>query len=532
MKCDVLIVDDVKNNLLALRALLESDNLNIYEAQSGPQALELMLKHDFCLAILDVNMPVMSGFELAEMMRGSKRTKNIPIIFVTATATEQNFSFKGYESGAVDFLLKPLDAHAVRSKVRIFVQLFQQQMELKIQLAKIAGLLDDLSKSEAAADKANASKTLFLAHMSHEIRTPLGAILGFADLMKNPANTPEKNQECMAIVERNSQQLLRLLDDILDLSKVEAGKMSIENIGFSLSEMFSGFAATMALKAKGKGIEFKFVTETPIPDLICSDPHRLRQILNNVVGNAIKFTEKGSVQVFISYSEPCLKFRVVDTGLGISPDQEIKLFQPFTQADPSNTRKFGGTGLGLVLSRHLAESLGGRLIFVPTTKGGSTFVAEITASPSPGAKMVEEFTQTKIQPAKAALQGLKVLLVEDSLDNQMLINMYLEKEGVQLRIASDGERGVELALSENFDVVIMDIQMPMMDGHEATRILRQSKYEKPIVALTAHAMKEERLKCQESGFNDFLTKPIQLELLIDILGKYSPITVPSRTVSI
>lgn len=448
---------------------------------------------------------------------------------MTATAKEQNFSFKGYESGAVDFLLKPLDAHAVKSKVQIFIELFRQKKELKVQLGVISELVKDLNDAKNEAERANASKTQFLANMSHEIRTPLGAILGFADLMKTPSNSIERNRDYMVIVERNSQQLLRLLDDILDLSKVEAGKMVVENIQFSLAEMLTNFIPYMVVKAEEKGIEFKFTCETLIPDFISSDPFRLRQILTNIVGNAIKFTNQGYVQLTVAFNNPTLQFTVRDTGIGLSKNDASKLFQSFSQADASNSRKFGGTGLGLALSRRLAVALGGKLEILESKKGeGSSFLAEVNSPLLPNAKLVQKEalivrgTQPNIRTDSQILCGLKVLLIEDSPDNQMIIKMFLENEGALVTSASDGIEGVEVALIENFDVLLMDIQMPKLDGHEATRKLRSGNFHVPIIALTAHAMKEERVKCFESGFTEFLTKPIQRDILIETLSRYVP----------
>lgn len=528
-KYKILIVDDVENNLLALNAILERDDVKVYQALSGTLALEMMLEHDFCLAILDVRMPGMSGFQLAEFMRGSKKTKNVPIIFVTATAKEQNFSFKGYESGAVDFLLKPLDTQAVQSKANVFIELFKQKKDLKDQLETIAGLIQSLTNSKDAAERANVSKTQFLANMSHEIRTPIGAILGFADLMKNPANTAEENQNYIAIVDRNSQQLLRLIDDILDLTKAEAGWMAIDPIEFSLSDLLTEFTSIMTFKAEEKGIAFRLTNETHIPDFIKADNGRLRQVLNNIVGNALKFTTKGGVEMKIAFENPILRFTVVDTGVGITAEQECKLFKAFGQADSSTTRNFGGTGLGLVLSRRIAEALGGKLELSACQENlGSTFVIEINSPLLPNAKLVgRETLKTMISEAVgyrkdgSVLLGIKVLLVEDSPDNQILIQMYLEKEGAEVTVVSDGALGVKSALTDEFDVILMDIQMPVLDGHEATKILRTAKFKKPIVALTAHAFKEEQAKCLESGFTDFLTKPIKRSLLIDTLAKYA-----------
>lgn len=530
-KVKILLVDDLENNLLALDALLRRDDLEIYKAKSGTEALSLMLKADFALALIDVQMPGMNGFELAEFMRSTKKTKTIPIIFVTATASQQSFLFKGYESGAVDFLLKPLDSFAVKSKVNIFVEMYRQRKELKIQLDLNSDLMADLYESKVGAERANSFKTQFLANMSHEIRTPLGVILGFLDLLKNPNCTSEDKNNYMLTIERNSQQLLGLIDDILDLSKVEAGKMTVESIQFSLAEMLSEFNSHMTFKAGAKGVEYKFNMDSVIPDIISSDPIRLRQILSNIAGNALKFTGKGYVSLSVSYANPILKFTVKDTGIGISKGNALVLFQPFTQANPTTTRKFGGTGLGLILSRRLAEALGGKLEIAESREGfGSTFSIEVKSPLLKNAKLIglkellaiEHAALPSFRKNKDILRGLKVLLVEDSADNQMLINMYLTVAGAKVKLASDGSQGVESALTENFDVVLMDIQMPIMDGHEAVTKLRKSKYAKPIIALTAHAMTEERAKCFESGFTDFLTKPLQKSQLIEVLSRYVP----------
>lgn len=530
VKYKILIVDDIKDNLLALNAILERDDVKVYQALSGNLALEMMLEHDFCLAVLDVRMPGMSGFQLAEFMRGSKKTKNVPIIFVTAAAKEQNFSFEGYESGAVDFLLKPLDAQAVQSKANVFIELFQQKKDLKDQLETIAGLIESLTNSKDAAERANITKSQFLANMSHEIRTPIGVILGFADLMKNPNNTTEENQNYIAIVDRNSQQLLRLIDDILDLTKAEAGWMAIDPIEFSFEDLLTEFTSIMTFMAEEKGIAFRLTTDTHIPDFVKTDNGRLRQILNNIVGNALKFTSKGGVELKVAFDNPTLRFTVVDTGIGITAEQECRLFKPFGQADSTTTRKFGGTGLGLVLSRRISEALGGKLDFVGSNPGvGSTFMFEINSPLLPNAKLVGRNTlKTMINEAVvyrkdgSVLSGLKVLVVEDSPDNQILIQMYLEKEGAEVTMVSDGAQGVKSALTEKFDVVLMDIQMPVLDGHEATKILRTAKFMKPIIALTAHAFKEEQEKCFASGFTGFLTKPIKRSALIDALSKSVP----------
>jgi CheY-like chemotaxis protein len=306
--------------------------------------------------------------------------------------------------------------------------------------------------------------------------------------------------------------------------------MTIEKINFSLVELLADFVSVNTFKANEKGIDFKFELDTPIPDVITSDPVRLRQVLSNLVGNAIKFTSRGAVELRVGLAESGkLKFIISDTGVGITPEQEQLLFQPFSQADASTTRKFGGTGLGLVLSRGLAESLNGSLSLIRSDRGhSSTFAFEIQASRPAQSVLVGRETiflhNSSVASAsrRTALKGLRVLLAEDSADNQTLISTYLMSEGAKVAVAENGQRAIDLVSNEKFDVILMDIQMPILDGHEATRQLRRLKCTHPIVALTAHAMKEEQQKCFESGFNDFLTKPIQRTRLMEILKRYLP----------
>lgn len=446
---------------------------------------------------------------------------DIPIILMT-----QNNIARAVElftkSGNISLLERPFARLTLIRSVEVALRARRKQFEVR-------QLLADLNKAKQDAENANNSKTQFLANMSHEIRTPIGAILGFTDLMRNPTNSQEENFNYMGIVERNSHQLLRLIDDILDLSKVEAGKLTFENIGFSLVEMLVEFNSIMSFKAKEKGIDFKLTNSTALPEQINTDPVRLKQILTNVVGNALKFTHKGLVSLDVSFKVDQLFFSVTDTGIGISKDQEKNLFQPFAQADTSTTRRFGGTGLGLVLARSLAESLGGHLTLASSVEGqGSTFVFNVKISKALNTKMIYLETiktpnhRSKRKTTKQMLKGLNILLVEDSPDNQMLIATYLEKEGAQVECAGDGAEGYRRALAEPFDLLLMDIQMPIMDGHETTSRLRSAKYNKPLIALTAHAMKEEQLRCYKSGFTEFLTKPVQRDLLVRVLSRYMP----------
>ncbi len=403
---------------------------------------------------------------------------------------------------------------------------------LELEQKRQAAQSKEIDDGKIEAERANEAKSAFLANMSHEIRTPLGAIMGFVGLLKDSGLEQDEIAKYIAIIDRNSDHLLRIIDDILDLTKVEAGKMVIETVEFSLVEFIADFSSLAGIKARENGIVFEFRTDTLLPEMIISDPTRLRQILSNVVGNAIKFTEKGKVELILKYDVHHLEIRVTDTGRGISRDQRKFLFKAFSQADSSTTRKFGGTGLGLVLTKRLSQALGGDFVLADSEIGkGSTFDVSIPVKIPTAVNMVP-LKQIKVDPTDTTwdqhvtdLKGLEILLVEDSPDNQFLIKKILDKTGARITLAGNGSEGVDLALARRFDVILMDIQMPIMGGHEAVKILRAKDYSGPIVALTAHAMKEEREKAVQSGFSHFLTKPINRKSLTDLLGLlHSPLS--------
>jgi hypothetical protein len=380
----------------------------------------------------------------------------------------------------------------------------------------------ELTAAKETAEAANLAKSSFLANMSHEIRTPLGAVLGFAELITDPNVGPSQAANYIAAIKRNSELLSNIINDILDLSKIEANKMKVIFQEVALAEILTDSKILLDLQAKEKGIILNIALDDNLPEIIRTDPLRLRQTLINIIGNAIKFTSKGSVDVSIHLKSVTdghyfLEFVIKDSGLGISQDQVEKLFAPFSQGDITSKRKYGGTGLGLVISKRFANLLGGDVVLAQTELGkGSTF--SITIDPgvihSKLTAKKNEPEVTAFQGASLSLDGIKVLLVEDSPDNQMLISRLLKLAGATVETASDGKEAVETANKNNYDVLLMDLQMPVMDGYEATAMLRKEGYNGRIIALTAHALNEERERCLKSGFDDHLSKPINRELLI------------------
>lgn len=402
-----------------------------------------------------------------------------------------------------------------------------------------------LVAAHAAAHAANRAKSEFLANMSHEIRTPMTAILGYADILaeeeKNELSTTER-AECIDTIKRNGEHLLSIINDILDISKIEAAKLTTEEIDVSPFEVMQDVIELMKVKAKAKGLYLKTVVETSIPATIRTDPTRLRQILVNLVGNAIKFTELGGVTISVhldTSSTPRICFDVIDTGIGISEQSSSRLFQSFEQADASTTRKFGGTGLGLRISKRLAEILGGDIQVSSRPGIGSVFSTSIATGCLDGISLIQEpsargtIQQEQLTGPQSAtrsnatfLNGLRILLAEDGPDNQRLISFHLTKAGAIVEVADNGKIAVE-KLSVNgdiegelcspppFDIVLMDMQMPEMDGYEAATYLRNKGCRMPILALTAHAMDIDLDKCLESGCDQRLTKPIDKSTLME-----------------
>ena len=385
--------------------------------------------------------------------------------------------------------------------------------------ARVAAAVE-LREALTAAQAASSSKSSFLANMSHEIRTPLGAVMGFVELMKMPGLEPDELREYINVVERNSRALLRIIDDILDLSKVEAGKIVIELLEVRLLEWLHDFENFMAPQAREKGLAFRLEVPRPLPELVRADPTRLRQVLTNMVGNALKFTSEGEILVRVSCDHDVLSMTVTDTGLGLSPEQAEGLFQPFHQADASTTRRFGGTGLGLILTRRLCEAMGGSFDLLSSELGeGSCFRATVQVerldSDDSGRASGGE-----LQLPSGEVSGMKLLVVDDSPDNRTLLSHYLERAGAVVTLACDGAEALARLSVNKFDAVLMDVQMPNMDGREAARLMRERRFRKPVVALTAHAMKDEKERCLAAGFSHFLTKPVARVELLDLFGSF------------
>jgi signal transduction histidine kinase/DNA-binding NarL/FixJ family response regulator len=392
---------------------------------------------------------------------------------------------------------------------------------------------DALCTAMQAAEAANKAKGEFLVNMSHEIRTPLTSVLGYAELLAEGESPSPEQKEYLEAILRNGRHLLSLISDILDFSKIESGRLELCMSRTSVHSLVTGVASMLRVRAQEQRLSFTVDFEGEIPETILADEARLRQGLINLAGNAIKFTHNGGVRISAAFvpdwrGRPVVRIDVIDTGIGIPPDKLAQLCQPFVQADASTSRRFGGTGLGLAITRKLLEIMGGQLEIASKPGEGSIFSMIVPTGPLDGVRMIRGFREAAEAPQPAAeapscatLYGVSVLLAEDGPDNRRLISTILCKAGADVALAENGQEAVALAATRSFDVVLMDMQMPVMDGYEAAWRLRDSGFTAPIIALTAHALSFDREKCLSSGCTDYMAKPIKRAALVAAVASHA-----------
>ncbi len=540
----ILLVDDRPENLLSLEGLLEGQGYELIRALSGNEALRLTLKHDCALVLLDVQMPEMDGFETAELMRLNPKTRHIPIIFVTAGMKEIQFQFKGYDAGAVDYLLKPIEPLILKSKVQVFVELYRQRKELELHRNRLSELVEqrtqELNRARLNAESANRSKSRFLATMSHEIRTPMNGVLGMLALLQG-SGLSEEQQEYVAQAAASSRDLVKLLDDILDISRIEAEKMELICADFALQPLIEQTISLLAPQAQDKGIRLSATIDDTIPAHLKGDAGRLRQILINLISNGIKFTRQGSVSVRGRLESRhdhrvLLCFEVCDTGIGIPLEKQELIFEPFTQVDDTPTRSYGGTGLGLAICRQLVQLMQGTITVESSYDNGSIFrfTALLEAADGPQPEQTEPLKGPKEEDTGVDVRHsghYRILLAEDELTNQTVTQKMLMRAGYLVDVANNGKEALSALEQHDYDLVLMDCMMPVINGYEATALIRDPvskvrNHAVPIIALTANAMKEDHDLCLAAGMDDYHAKPIEYPQLLAQLEQWLKQTPP------
>ena len=514
----LLLVDDLPLNIQTLSAIFSQD-YEVFFATSGIQALEKCRSNLPDLVLLDVEMPGMDGIEVCQQLKKDVLTAHIPIIFVTAYNDPKD-EVRCLEAGGVDFITKPVNPSVVRARVNTHLKLRKLEVELR--------------SAKEVADNANRAKSDFLATMSHEIRTPMNGVIGMTGLLLDSELT-EEQREFAEIVRKSGENLLNLINDILDFSKIESGKLDMEMLDFDLRVTLEDTAELLNLRASEAGLELNCIIDPAIPYYLRGDPGRLRQIVTNLLGNAIKFTSKGEVHIHAALTANeerhlTLLFEITDTGIGIPIERQAAIFEPFTQADGSTTRTYGGTGLGLTICKKLAGLMGGEIGVTSQAGSGSTFWFTARFEKLSDAELQKLDFQRAVAHRKVDLTGVKVLVVDDNATNRKLMSILLSHWECRYETAINAEEGMARLLNavnngDPFRIALLDHEMPGMNGHDFGRFIKADPLLQStiLIMVTSLARRGDAALFQQVGFAAFLAKPVRQNLLHDcialVLGK-------------
>jgi signal transduction histidine kinase len=526
----ILIVDDVAANRLTLAAVLEALGATLVEARSGEEALKATLQHDFAVILMDVQMPELDGFATVQLLRQREATRHTPIIFITAFG-ERPHSMRGYQLGAFDFITKPFDAEVLRARVGALVALWQrgQQIEAQAEALREQAVASERDRAaREAAETDSRMKDEFLAVVSHELRTPLNAILGWADVLAAGKLPAERMQHGLETIARNARIQARLVEDLLDVSRIIAGKLMIARAACDLGSISRRAAETVAPAANVKGVALEVVIEPGEHDVV-GDAGRLQQVVWNLLSNAVKFSPKGRhVQLTLTQERSEQLLRVVDHGAGIERSFLPYVFDRFRQADAANTRHHGGLGLGLTIAKRIVEMHGGSISADSDGPGrGASFTVRLPgrsleAVPMPltddmSGPQTGQFGHAVLQPPR--LDGIRVLFVDDEPDARELVAMVLGDAGAQVRAAASVAEALELLARERFDVMVSDIGMPGEDGYSLMRKVAAVDATLPAIALSAFSSPQDRERALAAGFTTHLPKPLDAAALIAFVDR-------------
>ncbi len=512
---NLLILDDKEENIISLSALLsEVEHINIVSSTDPNEALRICWKHDISIALVDVQMPDINGFEFVSLLKSNPKTSHITAIMVTAISKEDKYLLQGLESGAVDYLYKPLNPEITIAKVSSFVKQIHIQEEIKDKNIALEESWRQLILAKEEAEEARKSKEIFLANMSHEIRTPINGIMGIVHMLRS-STLDDEQKDWINRLDSASNSLLLIINDILDISKIDSGMMKIEQESFSIHKKLIDINSIFKIKAKDKNLEFEMDIAPDIPEYIKSDPLRIQQIINNFISNSLKFTEHGKITLKIEVTEKIddkykIKFTVKDTGIGIKPESVDKIFMAFEQADDGITKKFGGTGLGLAIVKRLADLLHGTVEAKSVYGQGSEFSFEALFEKG-DTFPYEEQIDKKIFHQLDKFQGLKVLVAEDNDLNSFMLVHILASWGCVVDVVKNGRQAVESVNRQQYDLIMMDTHMPIMSGFEAIKeIKKHSDIQKafiPIITISASVLEHEQSAAYEAGADSVIGKP-------------------------
>ncbi|MCS0585103.1 response regulator [Massilia pinisoli] len=526
-KPKILVVNDDAASLLALTSLLEQwadeSNYEVLSARSGQDALREVLRHDFAVILLDVNMPGMDGFETAEAIHQRPRSADIPIIFVTAFLADEIDRLKAYQRGAADFLFTPVIPQVLRAKVQVFVALAMKNDQLKRQAEKLSQRTTELiatnkrlvreMEERRAAERTSSAKDEFLAMLGHELRNPLSAISSASSLLGMPGVGPDSVGRARVIIQRQSQHLSRIVDDLLDLSRAMSGKILLSRKRLDIATLVSSCLDTFRATGRTNGYD---IDAQLTPGWVDGDATRLEQIATNLIDNALKYTPAGGrIEITVAAIGTEVVLRVSDSGVGIAPDLLPHVFDVFVQGAISIDRSQGGLGIGLSLVRRLVELHGGTVsASSPGNSSGSTFEIRLPRT--------EAAASADAPAPEAALEAGKptVLLIEDNDDGREMMATMLGTFGYPVLQAGDGLEGVRMACAHVPDVALVDIGLPGIDGYEVARRLRQEAATSGVrlIALTGYGLAEDQRRVLEAGFDTHLVKPVELNTLLDQLA--------------